>query len=371
MPKLGWVWSMVAFLSLLCAVSAVGQRLVVDRTLHDFGPVRDGDVVQCVFLLSNTGPTAIAIGSVSYNCSCTSYTFLLADGRTQGAPYILPVGQDVKMQVAFRTRGYARFPQPVSQVLTISSNDLTRRSFQVTIQATVLTTLPFYLSSAPSFGAAHFFLIDLRSPEDYAAGRLFGAINIPFEELDARLSQLPPGRTYILYDYDGRQAEQAVSMMRSRGEPGATFVSGGLVRWHADLGDQYIEWAEGIDPLAFLGSTVGGAYSQAPSAVAGRYLVVVDLSAPEEFARAHVPGSVHLSEDQVIPWAEGLIQQLSLGSRSAITIWILDDVRGAAAYRAAQRLATAGFNAISVQGGRTALQEATGDQLLWVFAGGD
>jgi rhodanese-related sulfurtransferase/DNA-binding transcriptional ArsR family regulator len=42
-------------------------------------------------------------------------------------------------------------------------------------------------------------LLDVRSAEEYALGHLPGALNIPTDELEQRLSELPPGREIVAY----------------------------------------------------------------------------------------------------------------------------------------------------------------------------
>jgi rhodanese-related sulfurtransferase len=361
----------VVVLALALAVfglSAAGQRLVADRDLHDFGLVKDGDIVQCVFTLSNTATTDVTISRVSYHCGCTGYLFLLADGRTQPAPYTVPAGQSVQMRVTFRTAGYSSRSQPVSQVLTITSDDPTRPTFLVTIRATVLSSLPSYLASVATFASEHFLLVDLRSPEEYAQARLFGAINIPFAELEDHLPELPVTRNYIVYDHDGSVAVQAAATLRSRGYYGLTFVNGGFSRWISQLGGKFIDHVEGTGLPSMATTMIGGAYSQFPSAIAPGYLVVVDLSAEDVFSQARIPGSISLAERAVLTWAQDLARRLGLSTHGEITIWLLDDVGGTAAYAVAQQLTAAGFKAIAVQGGRGALLQATGNQLLWPVA---
>ncbi len=368
MSTFRWVVFGAVVLALLVTGSAMGQDLVPDKTLHDFGMVRDGITVQCVFTLTNRGTTNITVNRVTYNCGCTSYLFLLSDGRTQRAPYTIPAGQSVDLQVSFRTHGYSRYRQPVEQVLTIYSNDPRRSSFQVTIRATVVTTLPSHLSDPVSFAEAHYFLIDLRPAGEFAQGHLFGATNIPFDEFSARVPQLPIGRTYVLYDLDGAQASQAVTLMSTQGHFGrAFFVDGGLIRWQAELGAKFFVWAEGVTPQQFAGDTVGGSVlAKTPQVVASTYVGVVDLSAAQEFARAHVPGSINLTESEALPWAEELPHRLSLSARTELALWVLDDVGGQDACLVAEQLVQAGFNASCIQGGRAALETSTGNELLWL-----
>jgi len=42
-------------------------------------------------------------------------------------------------------------------------------------------------------------LLDVRSAEEYALGHLPGALNIPADELEQRLSELPPGQEVVAY----------------------------------------------------------------------------------------------------------------------------------------------------------------------------
>ncbi len=42
-------------------------------------------------------------------------------------------------------------------------------------------------------------VIDVRPPEEYAAGHLPGAVNIPLEVLEARLHEIPPDREVVAY----------------------------------------------------------------------------------------------------------------------------------------------------------------------------
>jgi rhodanese-related sulfurtransferase len=42
-------------------------------------------------------------------------------------------------------------------------------------------------------------LLDVRSPQEYALGHLPGAINIPVEELEQRLAELPAGQELVAY----------------------------------------------------------------------------------------------------------------------------------------------------------------------------
>ncbi len=62
-------------------------------------------------------------------------------------------------------------------------------------------------------------VLDVRPPEEYAAGHIAGAVSIPFGELAKRLAELPPGRRVVAYcrgPYCVLAAE-AVKLLRKRG----------------------------------------------------------------------------------------------------------------------------------------------------------
>ena len=42
-------------------------------------------------------------------------------------------------------------------------------------------------------------VLDVRPPDEYAAGHIAGAVSIPIDELEQRLQELPPGREIVAY----------------------------------------------------------------------------------------------------------------------------------------------------------------------------
>jgi rhodanese-related sulfurtransferase/DNA-binding transcriptional ArsR family regulator len=77
-------------------------------------------------------------------------------------------------------------------------------------------------------------VLDVRPPEEFAAGHLPGAVNIPVRELEKRLKELPKRREVIAYcrgpyclmSYD------AVSLLRRKGRK-ARRLEAGLPEWRA------------------------------------------------------------------------------------------------------------------------------------------
>lgn len=62
-------------------------------------------------------------------------------------------------------------------------------------------------------------IIDVRTPAEYAAGHLNGAINIDVESpsFNALASQLPSDGNYVLYCHSGSRAAAAISRMTTLG----------------------------------------------------------------------------------------------------------------------------------------------------------
>ncbi len=62
-------------------------------------------------------------------------------------------------------------------------------------------------------------IIDVRTPQEFAAGHLQGATNIPVElpTFTAQIDLLPTDGTYLVYCRTGRRAEAAIEHMESVG----------------------------------------------------------------------------------------------------------------------------------------------------------
>ncbi len=61
-------------------------------------------------------------------------------------------------------------------------------------------------------------LVDVRSPEEFAAGHLPGAINLPVQELDRRLQELlPKDQPVVLYCRSGNRSGRAAGMLKKAG----------------------------------------------------------------------------------------------------------------------------------------------------------
>jgi len=73
-------------------------------------------------------------------------------------------------------------------------------------------------------------LVDVRSREEYAAGHVPGAINLPVQELPQRMSELPKDRPLVLYCRSGHRSGRAAEMLKQAGY-GDVHNMGAMSRW--------------------------------------------------------------------------------------------------------------------------------------------
>jgi len=74
-------------------------------------------------------------------------------------------------------------------------------------------------------------LVDVRTPEEFAAGHIPGAVNVPVQSLDGRFGELgPKDRPVVLYCQSGMRSGRAARMLRSAGFASVHNL-GGMSRW--------------------------------------------------------------------------------------------------------------------------------------------
>ena len=106
---------------------------------------------------------------------------------------------------------------------------------------------PADLNEKLAAGEESFQLIDLRSPESYAAGHIEGAINIPTLTIveDDGLAELDPDKTQVLIDYDGA-VSTGIHMFLTQLDYEALTLRFGMSGWTTDPA---IASADGVTPV--------------------------------------------------------------------------------------------------------------------------
>ncbi|MSP24796.1 MAG: rhodanese-like domain-containing protein [Myxococcales bacterium] len=74
-------------------------------------------------------------------------------------------------------------------------------------------------------------LVDVRSREEYAAGHIEGATNIPIQELEGRMEELAPkDQPIVVYCQSGGRSRRAAELLKSAGYS-AVHNLGGMRQW--------------------------------------------------------------------------------------------------------------------------------------------
>lgn len=74
--------------------------------------------------------------------------------------------------------------------------------------------------------------IDVRSPGEYAVGHIPGTVNIPMEQIEARLDDLLPGIPIVLVCQAGKRARMVAGLLEPC-RPDVTVLDGGTSAWQA------------------------------------------------------------------------------------------------------------------------------------------
>jgi phage shock protein E len=76
-------------------------------------------------------------------------------------------------------------------------------------------------------------ILDVRTPEEFAAGHVPGAINIPYTHLPARISEVPNAadKDIVVYCATGVRAERAASRFRENGFTRLLHLDGDMKQW--------------------------------------------------------------------------------------------------------------------------------------------
>ena len=77
------------------------------------------------------------------------------------------------------------------------------------------------------------FVLDVRTPGEYAAGHLPGAVNIPHDQIAARLGELAGAREsdVVVYCRTGKRSAQALGLLDEAGFRRLFHLKGDYTRW--------------------------------------------------------------------------------------------------------------------------------------------
>jgi rhodanese-related sulfurtransferase len=81
-------------------------------------------------------------------------------------------------------------------------------------------------------------IVDVRTPAEYGAGHIAGAINIDVESADfnSQIANLDSTKTYALYCHSGRRSGIAITSMQQAGFKSVYDLNGGIQNWQSSGG---------------------------------------------------------------------------------------------------------------------------------------
>lgn len=77
-------------------------------------------------------------------------------------------------------------------------------------------------------------VVDVRTREEYASGHIPGALNIPFDEIPARLSEIDAPNGVALYCMVGPRARKGEAALLNAGHRSVLHLEGGFAAWQSN-----------------------------------------------------------------------------------------------------------------------------------------
>jgi hypothetical protein len=100
---------------------------VFDKTVHDFGTIKDTDNVSEDFTFTNNGKSDLVIYKVKASCGCTA---------TEPEKKLLKPGESSKIKVTFSAYGKSG---PNSKQVTVVTNDPTNHNIKLEIKSNIVS----------------------------------------------------------------------------------------------------------------------------------------------------------------------------------------------------------------------------------------
>ena len=226
-------WAVLLVALALFGVAGVAAPMIsVDNPIYS-ATVQSGSLVSHAFVVTNTGDQTLSITNVVTSCGCTTAALDKRD---------LAPGESVSVTATVNTTG---FQGTVTRTVSVSSNDPVNPTAVLQMVMTIAATTPVVQQiSVTDLKLVFYFLIDVRTPEEYAAGHLFGAMNIPLSEfqtnLAAWLPRLPREVPLIVYCKGGARSLQAATILVEAGLTNVLDLTGGITAWNSAFGNGYL-----------------------------------------------------------------------------------------------------------------------------------
>jgi rhodanese-related sulfurtransferase len=75
------------------------------------------------------------------------------------------------------------------------------------------------------------FVLDVRTPQEFAAGHVPGAVNVPHDQVAARLAEVPRDKDVVIYCRSGRRTGLAAGVLGASGYTRLSHLEGDMNAW--------------------------------------------------------------------------------------------------------------------------------------------
>lgn len=89
------------------------------------------------------------------------------------------------------------------------------------------------VAQADQMRAAGDLVLDVREPDEWAAGHIAGATLVPLGSLPTRLAELGRDRSIVVVCHTGNRSAQGRDILLQAGFPSVTSMAGGMTAWLA------------------------------------------------------------------------------------------------------------------------------------------
>jgi hydroxyacylglutathione hydrolase len=144
-----------------------------------------------------------------------------------------PVLQTASMDDFVRVISSEIPPRPLNMDTILATNRGARDAFWAMPQGSYPVPELSPTAAAAWMREAHPAIIDVREPEEYAAGHLPGAVHIPQCELADRLAEVPRDREVLMVCRSGARSLRSAQFLKQMGYEHVTNLQGGTLGWIA------------------------------------------------------------------------------------------------------------------------------------------
>jgi len=209
------------------------QELTPEKSVFDFGTIREGMNVSVYFMISNKGSKKAQIKEIRTFAACV-------ESRPLSQRSLAP-GEKIKLDFLFESLGYGG--ASVDKNIEIHYDNPGLSPLKLKVRGKVLSLEP-YQAPIGEMTYNFFVLIDLRPAESFAREHIIGAINIPSRMIEQWISEVSKSFSaeLIIYLYceDGTESDRAAKMLREKGYSQFISLVGGLKEWKQQLGTKFL-----------------------------------------------------------------------------------------------------------------------------------